>query len=379
MRKLGPILAVVLFVDAALFGALIPLLPELRDDLELDKTGAGLLFGAFGAGALLAGVPAGLLVQRIGPRRTVMAGLAVLSAASLAFALAGDPVTLGLSRFAQGVSSVATWSGGLAWISVATPRERRGQALGTAYGIAVFGFVTGPVIGAAARETSIGAVFGTLGGLAVALTLLVRACPEPPAESSRPGAIRRALADPRFLAGLWLSFLPALFFGVLDVLATLDLDDAGWGGFAVAGVFVAAGAIEALANPAAGRVSDRHGRLLPVRVGLAGAIAVAALLAAIDGAWIVAALILAGALVFGGLYTPGMALVADRAERAGLGQGLGFGLSNTVWAAGAAIGPFAGAATAEATADAVPYATLAVLAAVTLAVLSSRTAGSPAR
>lgn len=374
MRKLGPILAVVLFVDAALFGALIPLLPELRDDLDLDKTGAGLLFGAFGAGALVAGVPAGLLVQRIGPRRTVVAGLAVLSASSLAFALAGDPVTLGLARFAQGVSSVTTWSGGLAWIAVATPRERRGQALGTAYGIAVFGFVTGPVIGAAARETSIGAVFGAVCGLAAVLAVVMHTCEEPPRESSRPGAVRRALTDPRFLAGLWLSFLPALFFGVLDVLATLDLDDAGWGGFAVAGVFVAAGALEALVNPAAGRVSDRHGRLLPVRAGLAGAVAVAALLAAIDGAWVVAALVLAGAVVFGGLYTPGMTLIADRAERAGLGQGLGFGLSNTVWAAGAAIGPFAGAAIAEAASDAVPYATLAMLAAVTLATVSSRTA-----
>ena len=159
------------------------------------------------------------------------------------------------------------------------------------------------------------------------------------------------------------------------MLATLDLDDAGWGGFAVAAVFVVAGATEALVNPALGRVSDRRGRLVPIRAALGLAIAVAVALAMLDGVWAVAALVLAGALAFGGLYTPAMALIADRADHAGLGQGLGFALSNTVWAAGAALGPVAGAAVAEETTDAVPYAALAVLAAVTLVAVTARTTG----
>lgn len=366
------LLAIVLFVDAALFGALIPLLPQLRDAHDLDKTASGLLFGAFGAGALLAGVPTGLLAQRVGPQRAVVIGLAILAGSTLAFAVADDALALGLARLVQGISSVATWSGALAWVAVATPRARRGQALGTAYGIAVFGFITGPVLGAAARETSIGLVFGTLSGVAAGLALLVATSPRPAREASAPGAVHRVLGDPRFLAGLWLGFLPALFFGVLDVLATLDLDAGGYGGVAVAAVFVLAGAIEALVNPVLGRVSDRRGRLLPVRVGLAAGIVVATALAAVSTAPAVAGLVVAGALAFGGLYTPGMALVADRADAAGLGQGLGFGLSNTVWAAGAAIGPFAGAALADATSDAVPYASLAVVAVVTLAAVTTR-------
>lgn len=378
MPKLAPLLAVVLFLDAALFGALIPLLPALRDAHDLDKTSAGLLFGAFGAGALAAGIPAGLLAERIGPRRTVVSGLVLLCASSVAFAAAGDPLTLGLARLAQGVSSVATWSGGLAWVAVGAPRERRGQALGAAYGVAVFGFITGPLIGVAAREASIGVVFGSLAAVAGALALLVALNPEPPREHTAPGAIRRVLADPRFLAGLWLNLLPALFFGVLDVLATLDLDAGGFGGLAVAAVFVAAGALEAVVNPLLGRVSDRSGRRRPVRAGLVTAIVVATALAAFSGPWPVALLVLGGALAFGGLYTPGMALVADRAEAAGLGQGIGFGVSNTVWATGAAIGPFAGAALAEATSDAVPYALLAILAAATLAAVSAgRPRGAP--
>ena len=54
---------------------------------------------------------------------------------------------------------------------------------------------------------------------------------------------------------------------------------------------------------------------------------------------VVAALVVAASVTFGGFYTPGMALVADRADRAGLAQGIGFGVTNTAWAAGALVGP----------------------------------------
>jgi MFS family permease len=61
-----------------------------------------------------------------------------------------------------------------------------------------------------------------------------------------------------------------------------------------------------------------------------------------------------------------MALVADRAERAGLSQGIGFGLTNTAWALGAVTGPAVGGALAEAFGDAVPYLACGALCALTL-------------
>src|SRR4029453_13706157 len=91
-------------------------------------------------------------------------------------------------------------------------------------------------------------------GLAFALVSL-----EPPAvEQGQPGAIRRALRDHAFVGGLWLNTLPALFFGVLDVLVPLRLDDAGYGAIAIAAVFVTAGLVECVVNSIVGRVSDRH-------------------------------------------------------------------------------------------------------------------------
>jgi MFS family permease len=89
----------------------------------------------------------------------------------------------------------------------------------------------------------------------------------------------------------------------------------------------------------------------------------------------VSGLVVLAAVAFGGFYTPGMALVSDRAEVVGLSQGLGFGIMNSAWAAGNMAGPAAGGALAEAAGDALPYLLGALLCLVTLA-LSFRQAGS---
>ncbi len=355
MRRIVAISGTIVFLDAMLFGAIIPLLPHFVDLFDLTKLEAGLLLGAYGGGALLGGIPGGLLVGRIGPKRGVLAGLAVLAVASLGFALADGPVALGIARFVQGFSSATTWAGALAWTSVSVERERRGQALGTVFGLAVFGFVVGPMVGAVADVVGIRASFATIAVVAGALAAGLATVAAPPREHARAGAVGRALRDRAFVGGLWLNTLPALFFGTLDVLVPLLFDDAGYGAVAIAAVFVVAGVVEVFVNPVVGRISDRRGRLLPVRVALAASIAVAVGFALAVEPMVVAVLVVAASITFGGFYTPGMALVADRAERAGLAQGIGFGVTNTAWALGALVGPALGGALAQAFGDPVPY------------------------
>ena len=118
----------------------------------------------------------------------------------------------------------------------------------------------------------------------IALLLAVAALlqPRPGLERVERGAVRRAFADPAFVAGLWLNALPALFFGVLDVLAPLALDAGGYGAIAIGAVFLVAGLIETALNPLLGRLSDRRGRLLPIRWALCASIVVGILLAFAD-------------------------------------------------------------------------------------------------
>ena len=138
-----------------------------------------------------------------------------------------------------------------------------------------------------------------------------------------------------------------MLFGTLVVLAPLALDDAGWSTLAIALVFFVSGVVEVAINPVLGRVSDRIGRLLPIRVALAGSLVVAIALAASSEPIVIALLVGAAAITFGSLYTPGMSLTSHRAETTGLAQGLAFGMMNTAWAVGALVGPSVGGALAQ--------------------------------
>jgi len=372
VRRLLALVCVVVFVDTMLFGALVPLLPGFADDFDLSKLQAGVLFASFGAGALFGGIPGGIVAARVGPRRAVVAGLAVLALASIAFALAGSPVALGLARFVQGLSSTMTWAGALAWVTVEASRARRGQTLGTVFGFAVAGAIAGPMFGAVAEAASIRISFAVVGALALLLAAVAAMHPDARAQEAASGGLRAAFADPAFLIGLWLSTLPAFFFGVLDVLAPIALHDAGWTALTIGTVFVVAGLAEVAVSPIVGRASDRHGRLVPIRIGLVAAASTSVLLAAVSRPVLLVAVAVASAISFGSLFTPGMALTSDRAELAGLALGLGYGLMNTAWAIGVVLGPTLGGGLADTFGDPAPYLLCAALAAATFAALERR-------
>jgi MFS family permease len=305
----------------------------------------------------------------------VVAGLTLLAIASFAFAAAEGPWALGAARLVQGFSSTTTWAGALAWLTVATPRERRGELIGTAFGAAVFGAILGPMFGAVADAVSVRVSFGVVGVVAAALGVWAATRPAAPPEHQAPEAVSRAFADRRFLGGLWLNTLPAWLFGTIVVLVPLQLDEGGFTPFAIGAVFLAAGLVETVVNPLLGRFSDRHGRLLPIRIALAASVVVSLAFAATRGTYTVALLTILAAITFGAFYTPGMALVSDRTEAAGLSQAIGFGIMNTAWALGNMSGPALAGTIAEVAGDAFPYVLAAALCLVTL--LAVGTARAP--
>jgi MFS family permease len=375
MRPLLVLVCVVVFVDAMLFGALAPLVPGYADEFGLSKTGAGLLVGAFGAGAVLGAIPGGLAAARFGPKLAVVAGLILLAFASFGFAAAEGPWALGLARFVQGASSTITWAGAFAWLTVAAPRDRRGELIGTAFGAAVFGAILGPMFGAVADAVSVRVSFAAVGGVAALLAAAAATRPSSPPQERSPGSIGRAFGDRSFIGGLWLNTLPAILFGVIVVLVPLQLDEGGFTPLAIGAVFLLAGLLETVVNPFLGRFSDRRGRLLPIRVALAASVVVAIAFAIARDPYAISVLAVLAAISFGAFYTPGMALVSDRAEVAGLSQAIGFGIMNTAWALGNMTGPALAGTIADAAGDGLPYVLAAVLCTLTLAAttrLSSR-------
>lgn len=372
VRRLLLLVCSIVLVDTMLYAALVPLLPRYADEFDLSKGGSGLLVAAYAAGALLGALPGGVAAARFGPKRAVLIGLALMAAASLAFGFAGDAWTLGLSRLGQGLGSALSWAGALTWLVAGTPRERRGEMLGTAIGSAVFGALLGPALGAFAEAVGPRPAFVAVAGLATGLAVWALRTPGAAAEPQPVRALGGALRSRVIVGGLWLMVLPALLFGVLAVLVPLELGRAGWSAAAIAAVFILSAGIEMFVAPLLGRFSDRRGRLLPVRLALTASIAVTAALAVADAPALITVLVVAAAISFGAFWAPAMALLSDGAERIGLAQGLAFGLMNAAWGAGNSVGPSLGGALADAAGDALPYGVLAAVCLATLTALSRR-------
>ena len=380
MRRLFPLVAAVVLVDTMFYAAITPLLPHYVDDLGLSKSGAGVLSASYAAGTLAGSLPGGWLAARIGGRSTVLVGLGLMAASSFAFAFGGHVVVLDVARCVQGVGGACSWAGGLAWLISSAPRERRGELIGSAFAAAIAGVLFGPVLGGAATLVGPAPVFSgvALAGLALALWALTVPTIAP-AAASGPARLGPSLISLSVLAGVWLVALPSLASGALNVLVPLRLDHLGASGVAIGAVFLVAAALEAVVTRALGVVSDRRGRLAPIRIGLA-VTTIAVLVLPLPGQVLVlAAAVLLAVVALGFFWAPATALLSDAAEASGLDQGYAFALVNLAWAGGQVIGGSGGAALADVTSDALPYVIVAALCGVTMAVLaSSRTASATA-
>ena len=78
----------IVFFDALLMFALVPLLPDYVDALSMSKAQAGAVIGIYSAATLVMALPAGRVADRFGPRRITIAGVALMTASTLVYAFA---------------------------------------------------------------------------------------------------------------------------------------------------------------------------------------------------------------------------------------------------------------------------------------------------
>ena len=277
MRRLVVLVSAIVFLDAMLFGALIPLVPGVRRRLRLSAScRPGLLVGAFGGGR---GPRRHPRRHHRRPRRAEERGHQRAPAArarELRLALADSPRNRRHRPLPPGplerddVGRRALLVDRVDAARAARPAPRHGlRDRGARRDPRPDGRGRSPSSsGSAPASPRIGVV-----ALLLAVAAVAAAPPRGRGRRAR-APCADAFADPAFVAGLWLNALPALFFGVLDVLAPLALDAGGYGAIAIGAVFLVAGLIETALNPLLGRLSDRRGRLLPIRWALCASIVV---------------------------------------------------------------------------------------------------------
>lgn len=96
--------SVVLFCSVLVWFNYSAVLPFVVQEWDLSGTEAGIVFGAFQAGYLVAIVPAGILADRYSPRWVISIGAAGTALPSLVFAIVADSLLIGtLLRFTSGL------------------------------------------------------------------------------------------------------------------------------------------------------------------------------------------------------------------------------------------------------------------------------------
>ena len=177
----------------------------------------------------------------------------------------------------QGVSSAISWSAGLAWLTEATPTERRPAALGTAMAAGSTGALVGPVVGGPLGEhLGIRAPFVIFAVVAAALT--VWAFFEPGARGRAEVVVgvrdlpRLAARNELIAATLLVTLIVAVVSGVTETLVPLHLGRARLLGRArSASCLGIAGVLGVLANVTCGRIYNRFGGIRIARTALLGA------------------------------------------------------------------------------------------------------------
>jgi predicted MFS family arabinose efflux permease len=324
------------------------LLPAIIVDLGLSYTRAGVLAGAFFWAYVALQIPAGLLGDRFGRRRVLLAGLVGGAAAAAATAAAGSFAMLVAARILTGACQGCLFSNDRAIIVAVTPPDKIGLGQGVSFsgpGIGLtLGFLLGGVLGEWLSWRTTFWLFAL--GPVVAALCIARWVPAP----ARAAGPRGRLLDVLAHRGLWLlGAVGCCGIYVQFVLATwapLFFQETGVTELGRAGAYASLQGLAAVAGLVAGGwTADRMrrrgvGHLPVISAGLTAlAISTALMAAAIaQRAPVALALTLFAAAFF--CWSIWAAVYAALGEMVG-GESLGtaFGLLNSISFLGAVAGP----------------------------------------
>ncbi|MFC8064112.1 MFS transporter [Streptomyces sp. NPDC057293] len=107
-RRARVAVAVLFFTNGALFANLLPRYPQIKADLGIGNAAYGLAVAAFPAGAIAAGLAAGILVRRFGSARVAVGGTLLTGVGILAAGLADSVVVFAGALFLAGAMDAFT-------------------------------------------------------------------------------------------------------------------------------------------------------------------------------------------------------------------------------------------------------------------------------
>jgi MFS family permease len=278
-------MAGVAFCVALGFGVVAPAIPLFATAFGVSASAAGAVVSVFALMRLVSGLAAGRLVDALGPRATLVGGMAVVAISSLLAGLAQSYPQLLVLRGVGGIGSAVFGVASMSIVLHVTVRENRAQAMSVYRSGFLLGGILGPAIGGAVLGISLRAPFflyaGTLGlAGAVALLFLGKPAADASAAAVRPAAgeepdegdpepvaapdpgLKEVLRTPEYQAALSTNLAVGLaVFGLRSTIVPLLIVDQlgaapGWVGIA----FLVSALIQTVLMFPAGRWADTIGR-----------------------------------------------------------------------------------------------------------------------
>ena len=166
-------------VNATGHGAVMPVLALRARELGADVSTAALVVALLGIGMLVASLPAGALVARMGERRTLLLAGLVDGVAMVVAAAATSVPVLGAAVVLSGMTWTAFLLSRQGFMIDAVPITHRARALSTLGGMHRLGMLLGPLLGAGLIHVfGLRSVFVLAAALSVTAGLMARLMPD---------------------------------------------------------------------------------------------------------------------------------------------------------------------------------------------------------
>ena len=165
-----------LFIAFLGIGLVIPVLPTIMNELHISGSVVGYMVAAFAITQLIVSPIAGKLVDNIGRKVMIVAGLFIFGLSEFLFGLGRSIEVLFISRMLGGVSAAFIMPAVTAYIADITTLSQRPKALGYMSAAISTGFIIGPGIGGFLAEYGTRVPFyaaGVLGLIAAIFSLVL--------------------------------------------------------------------------------------------------------------------------------------------------------------------------------------------------------------
>ena len=128
-------------------GLVVPVIPLLKDEMNFSGTTMGMMISIFAIAQLIASPVAGILSDKLGRKKMIVAGMLIFAVSELLFGLAQAKSGFYISRGLGGIAAALLMPSVTAFVADLTTIAERSKAMGLVSAAISGGFIIGPGVG----------------------------------------------------------------------------------------------------------------------------------------------------------------------------------------------------------------------------------------